>query len=599
MKLFFIFFMSCMLSVGLTPLVRWVAICHGYVAQPNEDRWHKIPTPAFGGIAIFFSFLIALFVVQASEGLNPFLWAFLMGSGMMFVLGLLDDFLHIQPYSKLIGQIIATSFILMNELGFDIPSFPLLGVFLTFLWIVGITNAFNLLDNMDGLSAGTGAIVALCLLCAGLMTGNELVAICAAGLCGALIGFLRFNFYPAKIFMGDSGSLFLGFSLATLAITGKGEYSTNIFFAILIPVLVLAVPIFDTTFVALLRLFNGKAISQGGRDHTSHRLVAFGLSEKTTVLLFYAMSLVCGVVALLGLKFSMLYPSILAILIVIVFCYFGVFLSGIVAYGEKAEQLVNVSRGFRLNLFLMHKKRIGEVIVDSILICGSFACAFIIRFDGLPSEYVQAIVHGIPLLLPLKLGVFFYFGLYRGLWRYVGMQDLLNILKAVTVGGLISVVVMVMVFRFEGYPRSVFVIDWMILLLAVTGVRVLVKFFEQYLGYLAEPKGKRVLIVGAGDTGEIALREMKSQPQLGYLPVGFIDDDSKKWGHSIHGVPILGSMQDLGKVVSDHRIEEVLIAMPSPNGALLDDLLKDCREMGVVVRVKPQSVSWVEPAYVG
>lgn len=599
MNLLYLGMAAFILSVGITPMVRWVAIRYGYVAQPKEDRWHKSPTPAFGGIAIFVSFLIPVLVVDVEVVPEHFLMAFLMGSGMIFVLGLLDDFLHIQPYSKLIGQIIATSFILVYQLGFDIPSYPLLGILLTFLWVVGITNAFNLLDNMDGLSAGTGAIVALCLLMAGVMTGNFLVALCAASLCGALLGFLCFNFYPAKIFMGDSGSLFLGFSLATLAITGNGEYATNIFFAILIPVLVLAVPIFDTTFVALLRLFNGKALSQGGRDHTSHRLVAFGLSEKTTVLVFYAMSLICGVVALLGLKFSMLYPSVLAILIVIVLCYFGVFLSGIVAYGERAEELVGTSRGFRLSLFLMHKKRIGEVIVDSILICGSFACAFIIRFDGLPSEYIQAIVHGVPLLLPLKLGIFFYFGLYRGLWRYVGMQDLVNILKAVTLGGLISVVVMVMVFRFEGYPRSVFVIDWMILLIAVTGVRVLVKFFEQYLGNLAEPKGKRLLIVGAGDAGEIALREMKNNPQFGYLPVGFVDDDSKKWGRSIHGVPILGSTPEIPGLVSTFQIEEILIAIPSAPPESLNELLRECRNTGVVVRVKPKTVSWVEPAYVG
>lgn len=599
MSLVYLGVAAFILSVGITPLVRWVAIRHGYVALPKDDRWHKKPTPAFGGIAIFLSFLIPILAVETEGIPGHFLMAFLLGSGMIFVLGLLDDVLHIQPYSKLIGQIIATSFILVNELGFDIPAYPFLGVFLTFLWVVGITNAFNLLDNMDGLSAGTGAIVALCLLVAGVMTGNLLVALCAASLFGALLGFLCFNFYPAKIFMGDSGSLFLGFSLATLAITGKGEYATNIFFAILIPVLVLAVPIFDTTFVALLRLFNGKSISQGGRDHTSHRLVAFGLSEKTTVLVFYGMSLICGVVALLGLKFSMLYPSILAILIVIVLCYFGVFLSGIVAYGEKAEQLVGASRGFRLNLFLMHKKRIGEVIVDSILICGSFALAFIIRFDGLPSEYIQAIVHGVPLLLPLKLGIFFYFGLYRGLWRYVGMQDMVNILKAVTLGGLISVVVMVMVFRFEGYPRSVFVIDWMILLLSVTGVRVLVKFFEEYLGNLAEPKGKRLLIVGAGDAGEIALREMKSNLQLGYLPVGFVDDDSKKWGRSIHGVPILGSTQDIPGLVSTYQIEEILIAIPSAPLETVSELLKTCRTSGVVVRVKPKTVAWEEPVFAG
>ena len=508
MSMMLIFGAAFLLAVIITPLVRRMALAYGYVVYPTQDRWHQSPTPALGGVGIFFACVLPLLFVLPSDDIMP--WAILGGASMVFVLGLLDDFLHIKPYSKLIGQIMATSFIVFHNVAFEISSIPLVGLVLTFLWIVGITNAFNLLDNMDGLSAGTATIVALCLAISGVMTGNGLVTILAASVCGASFGFLIFNFYPAKIFMGDSGSLFLGFSLGALAIIGKGEYTTNIFFAILIPVLVLAVPIFDTIFVALLRVFNGRAISEGGRDHPSHRLVAFGLSERTAVLLFYGMSLFCGIVALLGLQSSMMYPSILAILIVIVLCYFGVFLSGIVTYGHKAENFVQSSHGFTLNLFLMHKRRLGEIIVDCILISSAFAGAFIIRFDGLPPEYLPAIVQALPLLLALKLGLFFYFGLYRGLWRYVGMQDLLNILKAVTLGSLISVFLMVMVFRFEGYPRSVFVIDWMLLLLAVSGVRLLVKFLDEYFSTLTEQKGKRLLIVGAGDAGEIALRELKA-----------------------------------------------------------------------------------------
>jgi UDP-GlcNAc:undecaprenyl-phosphate GlcNAc-1-phosphate transferase len=292
-------------------------------------------------------------------------------------------------------------------------------------------------------------------------------------------------------------------------------------------------------------------------------------------------------VALLGLQSNMLYPSILAILIVIVLCYFGVFLSGIVAYGQKAENLVKSSHGFTLNLFLMHKRRLGEILIDSILISCTFACAFIIRFDGLPPEYFPAIVQALPLLLPLKLGLFFYFGLYRGLWRYVGMQDLLNILKAVTLGSLVSVVLMVMVFRFEGYPRSVFVIDWMLLLLAVSGVRLLVKFIDEYLSSLAEPKGKRLLIVGAGDAGEIALREIKNNSTLGYLPMGFIDDDRQKVGREIHGVRVLGTREELNRLVCQHQIEEILIAIPSADRRNMATVLRDCKNSGVTVQIMP------------
>ena len=143
-------------------------------------------------------------------------------------MGLIDDFVHLKPYSKLVGQIVAGCVVIANGMLLGPSAFPLLGIFLTLVWIVGVTNAFNLLDNMDGLSAGTACIAAFCLFLAGTITGNSVMTLAAAGLCGATLGFLWFNFSPAKIFMGDSGSLFLGFTLSTLAITGNWENITNV-----------------------------------------------------------------------------------------------------------------------------------------------------------------------------------------------------------------------------------------------------------------------------------------------------------------------------------------------------------------------------------
>jgi len=586
------FFASLMLALMLTPIVRSVAIRYGFVALPREDRWHSTPTALLGGVGIFLAYALPLsFLISDDPALLPLL----VGAGVMFLVGLVDDVLHLKPYSKLVGQIIAACIVMASGLRIGLTSLEIFNVFVTLIWIVGITNAFNLLDNMDGLATGTGCIAAFCLFLAGLMTGNTLIAVSAVGLCGAFLGFLWFNFNPAKIFMGDSGSLFLGYSLATLSITGTGQYATNLFFAMLVPVLVLAVPIFDITFVSLLRFFNGKAISQGARDHTSHRLVAFGLSERATELLFYLMSMICGTVALLGLKYSMLYPSILAILFVIILWYFGVFLSGFISYGKMAQDMAESSPGFGLKLFLMHKRRVGEVMVDCLLIGLAFTLAFLIRFDGLPSEYVSAISRALPILIPLKLGAFFYFGLYRGLWRYVGMQDIINIIKAVSLSSLLSVVVVTMLFRFEGYPRSVFVIDWMVLLLMVSGVRVLIRMFEEYLGTFTEQKGKRLLIVGAGDAGEIALREVRNNPHLGYQAVGFLDDDPQKLGRSIHGIPILGSRQRLQSIVANHDIHEILIAIPSADHKTFMRILRDCKSTGVTVKVMPNTVTLMEP----
>jgi len=189
----------------------------------------------------------------------------------------------------------------------------------------------------------------------------------------------------------------------------------------------------------------------------------------------------------------------------------------------------------------------------------------------------------------MKLMIFFYFGLYRGLWRYVGVQDLINVAKAVTVSAVLSVVVMTMIFRFEGYSRAVFVIDWMVLLLSVSGVRLAIRVIKESLESLVKASGKRLLIMGAGDAGEMALREIKNNSNLGYVPVGFMDDNIQKIGRRIHGVPILGTRKQLDGVVRKYDIEEILITVPSADPVRLEQIIKDCQATGAAVRVMPRS----------
>ena len=203
--------------------------------------------------------------------------------------------------------------------------------------------------------------------------------------------------------------------------------------------------------------------------------------------------------------------------------------------------------------------------------------------------YVGVIAQSLPILIPLKLGTFFYFGLYQGLWRYVGIQDLIFILKAVTVSSLLSVGVLTMAFRFEGHSRAVFFIDWMVLLLSVSGVRVSIRLIKEYLSAWVRRSGKRLLIVGAGDAGEIALREINNNPNFGYLPLGFVDDDQEKVGRRIHGIPVLGTRSALSAVCDKLQIEEILVAIPSIPRSELAEILCRCRETGRNVQVMPRT----------
>lgn len=292
---------SFILALLLTPLAARLAQRTGAVAKAKNDRWHSRPTPMLGGIAFTVAALaaVAMFVPLRREYA-----VVIAGSAGLFVTGLIDDFLHIRPYQKLIGQLVFA--VLVVSFGLVLPWTPYstLNLFITLFWLVGITNAVNMLDNMDGLAAGVSAIAAIFLALNFLQNQQPPGALMLIALAGALGGFLVHNRHPASIFMGDCGSMFIGFLLASMAVATHmgGGRSRSIIAVLAVPVLVLVVPIFDTTFVTVMRKLAGRAASQGGRDHTSHRLVALGLSERHAVWMLYSFAAAAGMIAILVRK---------------------------------------------------------------------------------------------------------------------------------------------------------------------------------------------------------------------------------------------------------------------------------------------------------
>jgi UDP-GlcNAc:undecaprenyl-phosphate GlcNAc-1-phosphate transferase len=285
-------------SLALTPVVGALARRIGAVAKPKVDRWHTSPTAMLGGLAIVIAVVGTLLALAPSTREGHMVIA---ASVALFLVGLADDFFHIKPYQKLIGQLLGAAAVVSFGLVLPWTSYSVLNLLITLFWLVGITNAVNMLDNMDGLAAGVSAIAAAFLGLNFIANQQWSEAVMLAGFAGALIGFLVYNHHPASIFMGDCGSMFVGFFLASSALvsgTGGGR-SRSVVAVLAVPVLVLVVPIFDTTFVTLMRKMAGRAASQGGRDHTSHRLVALGLSEKRAVWMLYAFALLAGSLAML------------------------------------------------------------------------------------------------------------------------------------------------------------------------------------------------------------------------------------------------------------------------------------------------------------
>jgi len=314
---------SFLLALVLVPLVRCLALRWGYVSLPTAERWNKRPTPSFGGIAFFLGFLFSALLF--SSRWSAFLPLLLVAS-LTFVLGVYDDLYHIKPTTKLIGQTIgaATAISFGYSLGFF--TWPPLDILLTALWIIGLTNALNLLDNMDGLAGGIGLIAALYLAVLFQQRGDFQYALLALTLAGAVGAFLIYNFHPASIFMGDGGSLFLGSTLSLLTLHIHGQAS-NIFSFVAVPALLLLVPILDTTLVVVTRFLRGQPISQGGKDHSSHRLVILGLTEAKAVLLLYLMAVISGITAVVIEWLSYTLSLIVVPLVVLSFAFFAAYLA--------------------------------------------------------------------------------------------------------------------------------------------------------------------------------------------------------------------------------------------------------------------------------
>lgn len=581
---FFITLIGFALSAALTYLVRAAGHKFGFVAKPKSDRWHKRPTAMFGGAAIYLATvsIYLLFVPKTPESL-----VILAGSSVLFVVGLVDDIRHVKPYQKLIGQFIGVAIIVGYGLVLPWTNSEILNIAITAFWLVGITNAINLLDNMDGLSAGIAAIAAFSLAIGFGASGQSVELLFLSTFIGALIGFLVFNFNPASIFMGDCGSMFVGFLLASsVLLTNVGGRSRGIVSILAVPALILFVPIFDTTFVTLLRKIWGRKASQGGRDHTSHRLVALGLSERSAVLLLYGLALAAGLISLFVRELEPTQSIAIIALFTLALTIVGVYLSKVKVYEEQQEELALQNRaafGFFLNL--SHKRRIFEVVLDAVLITLSYYGAYVLIFGTFEnSETWTLFVKSLPILIVLKLSAFLAAGVYRGIWRYTSVRDLVTFAKAVVLGSALSILALLLLYRFQYFSRAVFIVDALLLLTAIAGSRMAFRFFRQLLPTAAAGEGRKVLIYGAGDGGELVLRELKNNPDWNYAPVGFVDDDPLKKDKVIHGLRVYSGNGSLKAICVKNNVEEILLSVRNVSPVRLDEVREICKELDVSLK---------------
>jgi UDP-GlcNAc:undecaprenyl-phosphate/decaprenyl-phosphate GlcNAc-1-phosphate transferase len=555
-----------------------------FVAEPSSERWHDVPTPLFGGVGIFAGLTVGIWVAVAAGAMpaSEQLAGIYAGIALLFVAGLVDDVHALSPKLKLALQIAAAVIVLATGTGVQLIHTDVVAWPLAVLWLVGMTNAFNLLDNMDGLAA-TLAAIAFGFFAIDAVTvhpDDGHLAFALAGVC-ACGGFLPYNLRPrgkAIVFMGDSGSQVIGFSLAALGLAASWNVAGSTVATLVLPILVLAVPVLDTTLVTVVRLLEGRPISQGGRDHSSHRLVRFGMSEKHAVLL---LALIATALGGTSLAYNVLDDQRIAIVgVLVTFVLLVQFASFLADVERRSAPGAEVSL---TDAFAVHWRRLIEVVVDFGLIIGSFAAAYVVRFGwpGTESQRHLATV-ALPVLIATRYLAFIPFGLYRSIWRYAGSRDVASIFGAVVVSEAVSLGYVAATHSFGDFSRSFFIVDALFCAAAISVSRLAERAVIGGTRTIRDRTGRRTVIVGAGRTGRSLLRELRETG--GERILGFVDDNPRLRRRRVHGAPVLGGTHEIAAIVARTTPDIVLVTIPDAPRDRLNAVVAACDEAGVSCR---------------
>lgn len=542
-------------TMGLvaTFVTRAVARRVGFVARPRAERWHKRPTALAGGVGIFAAFAPAALYLGGDLRLRV-----LLGATAMFGLGLVDDIVQLKPYTKLTGQLLVAGVTVATGQTLSWTPWPLLNQGISLFWIIGITNALNLLDNMDGLAGGVAFVVAAFQAAFFHLQHQPVPAGVCAALAGAVAGFVVFNWNPASIFMGDGGSLFLGYALSVLALQQSYGRSRSLLAVIAAPALVMLVPIFDTTFVTVTRVLRGRPVSQGGRDHTSHRLVTLGLSEQTAVGMLIGLGVLGGTIALSARQGFMIGVWIATPLLVVGLAFLAVHL----ARTDRPEELPG-----RVNLLtwvatFAYKRRIFEVLLDATLAGVALVSAFLLRFDGeIPADTARDLGRVFPVLLGTKVAVLLAVGAYDGVWQYIGVRDVMRLVRGSALATALTFVIVAIWIRLGTLSRGALLIDAILFASLLGASRVSFRILRMALGGPRDAgTAVKVILWGAGDAGASLVQKLLDAPEEGFVPVGFVDDDPAKRGRSVHGLRVMGTSDDLPRLLDGGEAAQVLVA---------------------------------------
>jgi UDP-GlcNAc:undecaprenyl-phosphate GlcNAc-1-phosphate transferase len=573
------FLVAMLASAILVPIVRAVALRLGYVVLSRGPQASSQPKALFGGVAIaltLFGCAIALDTFEAVPVL-------LLSSAALFCVGIASDLFTLRPSTKLIAMVGVASLFLFFDYRLYWTESQTLDSVMTLFWIVGITSAFNLLDNMDGLCGGIALIAGAAFLATVLPVPVEsplfLQAQQLAVLLGAIAGFLVYNLHPASVSLGEAGSLLIGLSMAAMPLRFAPGRGSELLAIIAVPALLLLIPIADAALVAIARIVSGPD-GGTGRGGSSQRLVAIGLSERSAVGLLWLLAAVGGGIAVFAERSQQGLTGIVVAMFIIGIALLALYLARVRVHEDVDPDRV---RGTIMPLGVKsgYRRRLVEVVLDLLLVSVAYYGAFRLRYDSLEwAENFDYFRQSFPIVLGIQMTVLLAVGAYRGLWRYFSLSDGVTFARGVFVGVIASQVAILFLFRFDGYVAAIFIVYAMLLLLLLVGSRVSFRVIREF-AQRQRQTGKRLVLYGAGDAGSIAVRHLLNDARNAYRIVGFVDDEFRMRNVRVHGYRVIGGYDHLVGMIMAGEVDAVAV---THEGAAAEGLPALCSEHGVALR---------------
>ena len=565
------------IAAGTIPIARRIGLRFGICAVRSGDSRAGDLVPVFGGAAIVSGIVGSLAVFGVLPGWVAFC------AIAMWMIGVIDDARELRPREKLAAQVIVATAVVMALPRIALSPWPAVDFALAVLWLTITSNAFNLVDGLDGLAAGSGIVAASALALTGIVLHDAALATVGLGVAGALGGFLVFNLYPASIFMGDAGALSVGMLLGVMALHGGLLANNSRLTKYAYPILIMLMPLLDTGIVSVTRLATGNSISRHGLDHSHNRLLSLGLSEKSAVAVAWsiaAVGAVCAVAASLAphaylltmLPFTMVAAATIALFMMDL--TFDTTPPGL-AYGT--------GRGIsRFILSVGYKRRIAEALVDVALISAAYFGANLLRRNfAVDDAMVNALMYSLPGVLLATYPAFMIAGIYRGIWRYAGLSDGIRFANGSVLAGIFIVPAsMILPIDLSG---SILVLYVILIFNLLVLTRSSFQTIRRAIAHLAAPT-ERVVVVGAGRIGMAAVSYLFSERRQEIRLVGFIDDDGFKLGKLVHGQRVLGSSADLERVYRALPFDQVLIADDEISRERLERIGEFARRHDLIVR---------------